>query len=163
MKIRTLFVPLKEVKTIKPTGSVRSGYSYVQTYNDEAVKAQAQEFITNLDKRLASFTLRPLPDYTPHTSGLGGYTDRLSPLRHNLYMSIRRLFVAYATKNWPQVATNSVHLNTHWLAYHIAVVAMSGSDTVVSYYDGENVAHRGNFIAPRERTVFGKRKKALSK
>lgn len=163
MKIRTLFIPLKEVKTIKSTGSVRSGYSYVKTYNDEDVKTQAQEFIANLDKRLASFTLKHLPDYTPTSSTLGGYTDKLSPLRHDLYMSIRRLFSAYAKKNWSQVATNSVHLNTHWLAYHIAVVAMSGSDTVVSYYDNENVAHRGNFIAPRERTVFGKRKKSVKK
>jgi hypothetical protein len=40
---------------------------------------------------------------------------------------------------------------------------MSGSSDVVEYFDKDNVAHRGNFIAPRERTVFGKRKKSVKK
>jgi len=163
MKIRTLFIPLKEVSFIKPTGAVKAGWSHRMTFDETEVIEQSAAFIVALDKRLASFTLRHLPDYTPTSSTLGGYKDGLSPLRHDLYMSIRRLFSAYAKKNWGQVAMNSFHLNTHWLAYHIAVVAMSGSSYVVEYFDKDNVAHRGNFIAPRERTVFGKRKKPVKK
>ena len=170
MKIRTLYIPLKEVSAIKPESfrynglgrNLRKVSAYqcrkacgrqTAIYNETEVTAQADEFWTRLEKRLINFALKYNPSYVVRRSTVATRGDDLSDIRHDLMMNVKRLFKAYAKRQWKWVSTYAVNVNTTYLAYHRAVAGGA-----VDYHDGANVAHRGNFIAPRERTVFGKRK-----
>ena len=170
MKIRTLYIPLKDTKAIQPVSYQYAGLGRNQRkvsayqcrkacgrqtaiYNETEVTAQADEFWTRLEKRLINFALKYNPSYVVRRSTVATRGDDLSDIRHDLMMNVKRLFKAYAKRQWKWVSTYAVNVNTTYLAYHRAVAGGA-----VDYYDGANVAHRGNFIAPRERTVFGKRK-----
>ena len=170
MKIRTLYIPLKDTKAIKPVSYQYAGLGCNQrkvstyqcrkacgrmrkVYDETEVKAQAELFWTRLENRLINFAIKHDPSYTPRKATMASAGDNLSAIRHDLKMNVQRLFVAYAKRQWGWVSTYAVNVNTSYLAYHRAV---AGGE--VDYYDGANVAHQGNFIAPKERTVFGKRK-----
>ena len=175
MNIKTLYIPLKEVSAIKPESfrynglgrNLRKVSAYqakkcagrqTAIYNETEVTAQADAFWTRLESRLINYAIKYNPAYVPRSSTLAVAGDKLTSIRFNLMMNVKRLFVAYAKRNWSWVSTYAVNVNTLYLEYHVAV---SGKD--VSYYNAKDVAHRGNFIAPRERTVFGKRKKPVLK
>jgi hypothetical protein len=175
MNIRTLYIPLKEVSAIKPESfrynglgrNLRKVSAYqakksvgrqTAIYNETEVTAQADAFWVSVEKRLINYAIKYNPSYVPRSSTIAVAGDKLTAIRFNLMMNVKRLFVAYAKRNWSWVSTYSVNVNTLYLEYHTAV---SGKD--VSYYNAKDVAHRGNFIAPRERTVFGKRKKPVLK
>jgi hypothetical protein len=84
MKIRTLFIPLKEVSFIKPTGAVKAGWAHRMMYDETEVIEQSAAFIVALDKRLASFTPGLLP-YLLHSRGIQGWsiTSSSRPLHVN--------------------------------------------------------------------------------
>jgi hypothetical protein len=170
MKIRTLYIPLKETKAIQPASYQYAGLGRNQykvstyqcrkacgrqraIYDESEVTAQADEFWARLEKRLINFAIKYNPSYVVRRSTMACAGDKLTEIRHDLMMNIKRLFKAYAKRPWKWVSTYAVNVNTTYLAYHRAVAGGA-----VDYHDGANVAHRGNFIAPRERTVFGKRK-----
>tara|TARA_R100000458_G_C8197329_1_gene188997 strand:- start:110 stop:379 length:270 start_codon:yes stop_codon:yes gene_type:complete len=84
--------------------------------------------------------------------------DKFSDIRHNLRMSIRGLYKAYATRNWQWVSSYSVKVNRHYLEYYRA---LHGAD--VTYHNHDNIACGDTFIEPSERTLFGRRKKPVKK
>lgn len=177
MKIKTLFVPLKNVTRIKHTHteSAHNGQLHrMSTYQvwqkaglrqkvyakeDLAtVYDQAEEFWKTVESRLMTAALLVDPTYTPRPSTMASAADEYSDIRHDLRMAIRGLFKAYATRNWQWVSSYSVKVNRQYIRYYRA---LHGED--VKYYNHNNVACGDVFMEPSERTLFGKRKKAVSK
>ena len=177
MKIKTLFVPLKNVTRLQHTHteSVHNGQLHrMNTYqlwkkaglrqkvydaNDLATMyEQAEEFYSTVESRLVKDALSVNPDYTPRTATMASAGDNLSDIRHDLRMAIRGLFKAYATRNWQWVSSYSVNVNRQYLRHYRAV---HGDDVV--YYNHDNVACGDVFIEPSERTLFGRRKKSVAK
>lgn len=177
MKIKTLFVPLKNVTRIKHThtesahnGQLHRMNAYqvwqkaglrqkVYAKEDLAtVYDQAEEFWETVESRLMTAALLVDPTYTPRPSTMASAADEYSDIRHDLRMAIRGLFKAYATRNWQWVSSYSVKVNRQYIRYYRA---LHGED--VKYYNHNNVACGDVFMEPSERTLFGKRKKAVSK
>lgn len=172
MKIKTLFVPLKNVTRIKHTHteSVHNGQLhrmnvyqawqnvgmrekvYAKTDLD-TVYSEAEDFFMKIEKRLIKDVTRALPSYVPRKETIAAAGDEYSRIRHDLKMSIRGLFKAYATRNWQWVSTYSVHVNKHYIRHFRAV---HGADVV--YYNHDSVACGDVFMEPSERTLFGRRK-----
>ena len=173
MKIRTLFVPLKNVTRIthSHTEPVHNGQLHrMNTYQVwkkaglrqkvyakedlDTMYDQAEVFWKTIEDRLVSDVTSVYPTYTPSRSTLASAGDQFSDIRHDLRMAIRGLFKAYATRNWQRVSSYSVQVNRQYLRHYRAV---HGEDVV--YYNHDNVACGDVFIEPSERTLFGKRKK----
>jgi len=116
----------------------------------------------DIESRLMKHTMRHLPDYTPRRATMASAGDKLSGIRHDLKMSILYLMQSYAKKEWAMVASYSSAVNTHYLAYHIAVMALAGKG-IPEYYNKENI-HCGYHPIPRgERSIFSRRKKPVKK
>ena len=172
MKIKTLFIPLKNVTRIKHshTESVHNGQLHrMNTYQVwqnaglrqkvyaredlDTVYSQAEEFWETVESRLITATLLVDPTYVPRSSTMASAGDKFSDIRHDLRMAIRGLFKAYATRNWEWVSSYSVQVNRQYIRYYRA---LHGED--VKYYNHDNVACGDVFIEPSERTLFGRRK-----
>ena len=177
MKIKTLFVPLKNVTRIKHTHteSAHNGQLHRMTAYQvwqkvglrqkiyaskdlETVGNQAEEFWQSIEERLLADVLSVHPDYIPQSATMASAGDKYSIIRHDLRMAIRGLFKAYATRNWEWVSAYSVKVNRQYLRHYRAV---HGEDVI--YYNHNNVACGDEFIKPSERTLFGRRKKSVTK
>jgi hypothetical protein len=64
---------------------------------------KAQEFWTPLENRLIKLAIEENPDYVPRRSTAAQDGDKLTKIRFDMFMSIRALFKAWATKNWTYV------------------------------------------------------------
>ena len=124
----------------------------------DTVYDQAEEFWKTVESRLMTVTLLVDPTYVPRSSTMASAGDQYSNIRHDLRMAIRGLFKAYATRNWQWVSSYSVKVNRQYIRYYRA---LHGED--VKYDNHNNVACGDVFLEPSERTLFGKRKKAVSK
>ena len=177
MKIKTLFVPLKDIKRITHTHTESAHNGQLHRMNTYQVweKAglrqkvycaddlanmydQAEEYWKTVEQKLIADVASVHPNYVPRSSTMASAGDQYSDIRHDLRMAIRGLFKAYATRNWTWVSTYSVHVNKHYIRYYRA---LHGEGVV--YRNHDNVACGDTFIEPSERTLFGKRKKAVSK
>ena len=177
MKIKTLFIPLKNVTRITHThtepahdGQLHRMNTYqvwqkaglrqkVYAREDlDTVYDQAESYWETIESRLMTATLLVDPTYVPRLSTIASAGDKFSDIRHNLRMSIRGLFKAYATRNWQWVSSYSVKVNRHYLEYYRA---LHGEDVI--YYNHDNIACGDTFIEPSERTLFGRRKKPVKK
>ena len=177
MKIKALFIPLKNVTRITHTHteSVHNGQLHrMNTYQVwqnagmrqkvyaredlDTVYSQAEEFWETVESRLMTATLLVNPDYVPRSSTIASAGDKFSDIRHDLRMAIRGLFKAYATRNWEWVSSYSVQVNRQYIRYYRA---LHGED--VMYYNHDNIACGDVFMEPSERTLFGRRKKPVSK
>ena len=174
MKIKTLFVPLKNVAPITPIGlskatnnswNTMTAYQakklcglYFKEYDLTETYEKAEEFYTPLHNRFLKLAKKEYPDYV-HKSPI--YSPTWKCIDRELFalrLAIKGLFKAYATKNWEWVSIHSVEINTHYLGAYRAIYGNN-----VDYYNSKDVASDYNFIAPKERTLFGKRKKQGSK
>jgi hypothetical protein len=173
MKIRTLFIPLKNNTRITPSHTVSThsplAFRKMNKYQAkkvcglrekvyaksdlDTVYSEAQEFWTPLENRLIKLAIEENPDYVPRRSTAAQDGDKLTKIRFDMFMSIRALFKAWATKNWTYVGSYSLRLNSIYLDYHRALY---GDD--VMYYNHKDVACTDNWIDVKERTLFGKRK-----
>lgn len=177
MKIKALFIPLKNVTRITHTHteSVHNGQLHrMNTYQVwqnagmrqkvyaredlDTVYSQAEEFWETVESRLMTATLLVNPAYVPRSSTMASAGDKFSDIRHDLRMAIRGLFKAYATRNWEWVSSYSVQVNRQYIRYYRA---LHGED--VMYYNHDNIACGDVFMEPSERTLFGRRKKPVSK
>ena len=177
MKIKPLFIPLKNVTRITHTHteSVHNGQLHrMNTYQVwqnagmrqkvyaredlDTVYSQAEEFWSTIEQKLISSVVAVDPTYVPRPDTMASAGDKYSAIRHDLRMAIRGLFKAYATRNWEWVSTYSVHVNRHYIRHFRAVCG----DTVM-YYNHDNIACGDVFMEPSERTLFGRRKKPVSK
>ena len=177
MKIKALFIPLKNVTRITHTHteSVHNGQLHrMNTYQVwqnagmrqkvyaredlDTVYSQADEFWETVESRLMTATLLVDPTYVPRSSTMASAGDKFSNIRHDLRMAIRGLFKAYATRNWEWVSSYSVQVNRQYIRYYRA---LHGDD--VMYYNHDNIACGDVFIEPSERTLFGRRKKPVTK
>ena len=177
MKIKALFIPLKNVTRITHTHteSVHNGQLHrMNTYQVwqkaglrqkvyaredlDTVYSQAEEFWETVESRLMTATLLVNPTYVPRSSTMASAGDKFSDIRHDLRMAIRGLFKAYATRNWEWVSTYSVQVNRQYIRYYRA---LHGDD--VLYYNHDNIACGDVFMEPSERTLFGRRKKPVAK
>ena len=177
MKIKALFIPLKNVTRITHTHteSVHNGQLHrMNTYQVwqnagmrqkvyaredlDTVYSQADEFWETVESRLMTATLLVNPTYVPRSSTMASAGDKFSDIRHDLRMAIRGLFKAYATRNWEWVSSYSVQVNRQYIRYYRA---LHGDD--VMYYNHDNIACGDVFIEPSERTLFGRRKKPVAK
>ena len=177
MKIKTLFVPLKNIKRITHTHTVpchsgalhkMNAYQVWQNaglrqkvYDADdlcAMYDQCEEYWKTIESRLMTATLLVDPTYVPRACTMSQAGDKFSDIRHNLRMSLRGLFKNYATRNWQWVSSYSVKVNRHYLEYYRA---LHGED--VMYYNHDNIACGDTFIEPSERTLFGRRKKPVKK
>ena len=173
MKIRTLFIPLKNNTRITPDHTVSThnplAFRKMNKYQAkkvcglrekvyaksdlDTVYSEAQEFWTPLENRLIKLVTTENPDYVPRRSTLAADADKFTKIRFDMFMAIRALFKAWATKNWTYVGSYSVRLNSIYLDYHRALY---GDD--VMYYNHKDVACTDNWIDVNERTLFGRRK-----
>ena len=177
MKIKPLFIPLKNVTRITHTHteSVHNGQLHrMNTYQVwqnagmrqkvyaredlDTVYSQAEEFWETVESRLMTSTLLVDPTYVPRSATMASAGDKFSDIRHDLRMAIRGLFKAYATRNWEWVSTYSVQVNRQYIRYYRA---LHGND--VLYYNHDNIACGDVFMEPSERTLFGRRKKPVAK
>ena len=177
MKIKPLFIPLKNVTRITHTHteSVHSGQLHrMNTYQVwqnagmrqkvyaktdlDTVYSEAQEFWETIEQKLIDTVVAQNPTYVPRPDTMASAGDEYSAIRHDLRMAIRGLFKAYATRNWEWVSTYSVHVNRHYIR-HFRAVCGDG----VMYYNHDNIACGDVFMEPSERTLFGRRKKPVSK
>ena len=177
MKIKPLFIPLKNVTRITHTHteSVHNGQLHrMNTYQVwqnagmrqkvyaredlDTVYSQAEEFWETVESRLMTATLLVAPTYVPRSATMASAGDKFSDIRHDLRMAIRGLFKAYATRNWEWVSTYSVQVNRQYIRYYRA---LHGND--VLYYNHDNIACGDVFMEPSERTLFGRRKKPVAK
>ena len=177
MKIKALFIPLKNVTRITHTHteSVHNGQLHrMNTYQVwqnagmrqkvyaredlDTVYSQADEFWETVESRLMTATLLVDPTYVPRSATMASAGDKFSDIRHDLRMAIRGLFKAYATRNWEWVSTYSVQVNRQYIRYYRA---LHGKD--VLYYNHDNIACGDVFMEPSERTLFGRRKKPVAK
>ena len=176
MKIKPLFIPFKNVKRIHHTHTVsaHSGdlhkmntYQAWQNvglrhkvYNADDLADmydQCEEFWKTVESKLLTVALLVDPTYVPRRSTMAAAGDKLSDIRHNLRMAIRGLWKAYATKNWQWVSSYYVKVNREYLTYYRAVLGD------VQYRNHDNIACGDTFIAPEDRTLFGRRKKPVAK
>ena len=173
MKIRTLFIPLKNNTRIKHSHTVSchrpTAFLSMNKYQAlnmcglrekvyakadlDTVYSEAQEFWTPLENRLIKLVIEENPTYVPRRSTLAQDGDKFTKIRFDMFMAIRGLFKAWATKNWRHVGSYSVRLNSIYLDYHRALY---GNE--VMYYNHKDVACTDNWIDVNERTLFGKRK-----
>ena len=177
MKLKPLFIPLKNIKRIKHThtesahsGNLHKMNAYQVWQNaglrhkvydaDElcAMYDQCEEFWKTVQSRLMTATLLIDPTYVPRSSTMASAGDRFSDIRHDLRMAIRGLWKAYATRNWEWVSSYYVKVNREYLRYYRA---LRGQD--VMYYNHYMIACGDTFLEPSERTLFGRRKKAVTK
>ena len=177
MKIKALFIPLKNVTRITHTHteSVHDGQLHrMNTYQVwqnagmrqkvyaredlDTVYSQAEEYWDSIETRLLEDIRKVNPTYVPRPDTMASAGDELSKIRHDLRMAIRGLFKAYSTRNWEWVSTYSVHVNRHYIRHFRAV---HGDDVV--YYNHDNIACGDVFMEPSERTLFGRRKNPSSK
>jgi len=177
MKIKPLFVPLKNVTRIKHTHteSVHDGQLHrmnnyqvwqkaglrqkVYAKSDlDTVYGEALDFFSQVEERLIKDITRLQPCYVPRKETIASAGDKYSRIRHDLKMSIRGLFKAYATRNWMWVSAYSVKVNREYLRHFRAV---HGDDVV--YHNHDNIASGDTFIPPEERTLFGRRKNPVKK
>ena len=175
MKIKTLFIPLKNIKHITHTHTVpghsgnlhkMSAYQAWQNVGlrhkvydpDElcAMYDQCEEFWKTVESRLITSILLVDPTYAPRRATMASKGDKFSDIRHNLRMAIRGLWKAYATKNWQWVSTYAVKVNREYLAHYRALHGLS-----VQYRNHDNIACGDVFIEPKDRTLFGRRKQAI--
>jgi hypothetical protein len=143
MKIRTLFIPLKNNTRITPSHTV-STHSPLAFRKMNKYQAKKVCGLREIEEN---------PGYVPRRSTAAQDGDKLTKIRFDMFMSIRALFKAWATKNWTYVGSYSVRLNSIYLDYHRALY---GDD--VMYYNHKDVACTDNWIDVKERTLFGKRK-----
>ena len=174
MKIKPLFIPLKDIKRIKHTHTVSAHSGNFQrmtnyqawqnvglrskVYDADdlcAMYDQCEEFWKTVQSRLITSVLLVDPTYAPRRATMATAGDKFSDIRHNLRMAIRGLWKAYATRNWEWVSTYAVKINREYLAHYRA---LHGED--VKYYNHENIACGDTFIEPKDRTLFGRRKQA---
>ena len=174
--INPLFIPLKNIKRIKHTHteSVHNGQLHrMNTYQlwqnaglrqkvycaDDLADMydQCEEFWKTVESRLITATLLVDPTYAPRTATMAVRGDKLSDIRHNLRMAIRGVWKAYATKNWQWLSSYYVQVNRQYLAYYRSLMGE------VQYRNHDMVACGDTFIEPSERTLFGRRKKAVTK
>lgn len=173
MKIRTLFIPLKNNTRITHTHTISShrptAFLSMNKYQAlkmcglrekvyarsdlDTVYSEAQEFWTALENRLIKLVIKENPAYVPRRSTAAQDGDKYTKIRFDMFMAIRALFKAWATKNWRHVGSYSVRLNSIYLDYHRALY---GDE--VMYYNHKDVACTDNWIDVNERTLFGKRK-----
>ena len=177
MKIKALFIPLKNVTRITHTHteSVHNGQLHrMNTYQVwqnsglrqkvyaredlDTVYSQAEEFFQNIEQKLIADVLSVDSTYVPRKDTMASAGDKYTAIRHDLRMAIRGLFKAYATRNWEWVSTYSVHVNRHYIR-HFRAVHGDG----VMYYNHDNIACGDVFMEPSERTLFGRRKKPVAK
>jgi hypothetical protein len=90
----------------------------------DAVYDQAENYWETIESRLMTATLLVDPTYIPRKETIASAGDKFSDIRHNLRMSIRGLFKAYATRNWQWVSSYSVKVNRHYLEYYRALHGM---------------------------------------
>ena len=174
--INPLFVPLKNVQYIKHTHteSAHNGQLHrMNTYQVwqnvgmrqkiyaredlDTVYAACDEYWETVESRLMTSLLLVDPTYVPRRSTMASAGDKYTRIRHDLYMALRGLYKAYATRNWQWVSSYAVKVNTHYLAHYRAVLGE------VQYRNHDSVACGDTFIPPEERTLFGRRKKPVSK
>ena len=177
MKIKTLFVPLKDIKRITHTHTESAHNGQLHRMNTYQVwqKAglrqkvycaddladmydQCEEFWKTVESRLITAALLVDPTYVPRSSTMAAAGDKFTAIRFDLRMAIRGLWKAYATKNWQWVSSYSVQVNRQYIRYYRA---LHGEN--VMYYNHENIACGDVFLEPSERTLFGRRKKPVSK
>lgn len=174
--INPLFVPLKSVQYIKHTHTVSahsgnlhkmSAYQvwenaglrhkvYAQSDLDTVYDA-CEAYWETIESRLITSLLLVDPTYVPRKETMASKGDKFSRIRHDLRMALRGLFKSYATRNWQWVSTYSVKVNEHYLAHYRALFGE------VQYRNHDSVACGDTFIPPEERTLFGRRKKPVSK
>jgi hypothetical protein len=171
--INPLFIPLKSVQYIKHTHteSAHNGQLHrMNTYQVwqkaglrqkvyaredlDAVYDQAENYWETIESRLMTATLLVDPTYIPRKETIASAGDKFSDIRHNLRMSIRGLFKAYATRNWQWVSSYSVKVNRHYIEYYRALYGAE-----VQYRNHDSIACGDVFIEPSKRTLFGRRKK----
>ena len=176
--IRPLYINCKDIPTAQANGvrfnptplHKRKGGYWAQikqargkvTYDMTPVKEHADKVIEQIEKRLMKWTMAVDPDYKVVPSTIAYRGDDLTPLRASLLMEISYFIQSYAKKDWYYVGAHSALINTKWLEYHRAVFARV-DDTHVDYRDAENIHSAYNFIPVEERTLFGRRKKQVSK
>lgn len=174
--INPLFVPLKNIKRITHTHteSAHNGQLHrMNTYQvwqkaglrqkvycaDDLAEMydQCEEFWKTVESRLMTATLLVDPTYVPRSSTMAAAGDKFSAIRHDLRMAIRGLWKAYATKNWQWVSSYSVQVNRQYIRYYRALFGDA------QYRNHDSIACGDTFIAPEDRTLFGRRKKPVSK
>jgi hypothetical protein len=170
--INPLFIPLKSVQYIKHTHTVSAHSGNLHKMNAyqvwksvgmrhkvyaksdlETVYSACDEFWETIESRLVTSILLVDPTYVPRRSTMAAKGDKYTAIRHDLYMALRGLFKAYATRNWQWVSTYSVKVNEHYLRHYRELFGE------VQYRNHENIACGDTFIAPKDRTLFGRRKK----
>ena len=169
--INPLFIPLKSVQYIKHTHTESAHNGQLHRMNTYQVWQNAglrqkvyaredldtvynacDEYWRTIESRLLADVVSVHPDYVPRKETMSCAGDTYSRIRHDLRMSLRGLYKAYATRNWKWVSSYAVKVNRQYLAHHRAVF---GS---VEYRDHDNVACGDTFISPEDRTLFGRRK-----
>ena len=169
--INPLFIPLKSVQYIKHTHteSVHNGQLHrMNTYQVwqnagmrqkvyaredlDTVYDACDEYWKTIESRLLADVVSVHPTYVPRTEPIASAGDTYSRIRHDLRMSLRGLFKAYATRNWQWVSSYAVKVNRQYLAHHRAVFGE------VQYRNHDNIACGDTFIAPEDRTLIGRLK-----
>ena len=177
MKIKTLFVPLKNITRITHTHTESAHNGQLHRMNNYQVwqKAglrqkvydaddlatmydQAEEYWQTIEQKLVADVVSVDPTYVPRSSTMASAGDQYSDIRHDLRMAIRGLFKAYSTRNWQWVSSYSVQVNRQYLRHYRAVHGEG-----VTYRNHDMVACGDTFIEPSERTLFGRRKKPVKK
>lgn len=174
--INPLFIPLKSVQYIKHTHTESAHNGQLHRMNTYQVwqnaglrqKVYAREdldavydacdaYWETVESRLLTSLLLVDPTYVPRRATMAAAGDKFSCIRHDLRMALRGLFKSYATRNWQWVSAYSVKVNRQYLAHYRALFGE------VQYRNHDNVACGDTFIAPEDRTLFGRRKKPVSK
>ena len=174
--INPLFLPLKNIKFIKHTHTVSAHNGNLHKMNtyqawqnvglrhkvydvDELCDLydQCEEFWKTVESRLVTSILLVDPTYVPRSSTMASAGDKFSDIRHNLRMAIRGMWKAYATRNWQWVSSYAVKVNRFYLEHYRTLLG------AVQYRNHDSIACGDTFIAPEDRTLFGRRKKPVSK
>lgn len=176
--IRPLYISCKDIPKAKPIGvrfnptpmHKRKGGTWAlikscrgkTTYDMTPVKEHAKQVCEQVEKRLMKWTMTVDPDYVVRPSTIAQAGDELTPLRASLLMEISYLIQSYATRNWYYVGAHAAAINTKWLEYHRATLRRV-EDTLVDYRNATDIHSAYNYIPEDERTLFGRRKKPVSK
>jgi len=176
--IRPLYINCKDIPKAKGNGirfsstplHKRKGGMWAQikqargkvTYDMTEAKAHADKVIEQVEKRLMKWTMTVDPDYKVVKSTVAYRGDDLTPIRASLLMEISYFIQSYAKKDWYYVGVHSALINTKWLEYHRATLGRV-EDTLVEYRNAEDIHSAYNFIPLKERTLFSRRKKPVSK
>jgi len=178
IQIRTPFINCKDIPKAEPKGikwcstplNKRKGgiYSLVKqsrgklTYDLTEADAHADGVCAELEAKLLKFTYKYYAGYSIQRSTIAQAGDTLTPLRSSLLLEVRRFIQSYAQRDWYYVKAHIYAINTKWLQYHQACLVKARGKKAV-YRDALNIHHEGNFIPKEERTLFGRRKKTVSK